>query len=161
MRVRKATVRLPVARASVTPPWARQSRTSRDASLGGGHAGGATLLSTLQAVSLIVWYRVAGSVSACSITTRMAESCPRLFGGVAISRYGVTCRAFPVLVVSRMTHSSRKEIGWNLRLRFPALNGIDGPALALLPRGPWRRRLLRGIDHAIARHSEMAAAARY
>jgi uncharacterized membrane-anchored protein len=45
-----------------------------DRSLGIGYAGGVTLLSALLAVSLIVWYRVAGSVSASSITTRKAES---------------------------------------------------------------------------------------
>jgi uncharacterized membrane-anchored protein len=45
-----------------------------DRSLGIGYAGGVTLLSTLLAVSLFVWYRVAGSVSASSITTRKAES---------------------------------------------------------------------------------------
>jgi uncharacterized membrane-anchored protein len=45
-----------------------------DRSLGIGYAGGVTLLSTLLVLSLIVWYRVAGSVSASSITTRKAES---------------------------------------------------------------------------------------
>jgi uncharacterized membrane-anchored protein len=45
-----------------------------DRSLGIGYAGGVTLLSAMLAASLIVWYRVAGSVSESSITTRKAES---------------------------------------------------------------------------------------
>ncbi len=44
-----------------------------DRSLGIGYAGGVTLLSTLLLISLSVWYRVAGSVSVSSITTRKAE----------------------------------------------------------------------------------------
>jgi uncharacterized membrane-anchored protein len=45
-----------------------------DRSLGIGYAGGVTLLSGLLIISLFVWYRVAGSVSTYSITTRQAES---------------------------------------------------------------------------------------
>ncbi len=45
-----------------------------DRSLGIGYAGGVTLLSALLLISLFVWYRVAGSVSTNSITTRKAES---------------------------------------------------------------------------------------
>jgi uncharacterized membrane-anchored protein len=45
-----------------------------DRSLGIGYAGGVALLSTLLAVSLFVWYRAAGTVSASSVTTRKAES---------------------------------------------------------------------------------------
>jgi uncharacterized membrane-anchored protein len=45
-----------------------------DRSLGIGYAGGVAVLSTLLVVSLFVWYRAAGSVSASSITTRKAES---------------------------------------------------------------------------------------
>jgi uncharacterized membrane-anchored protein len=44
-----------------------------DRSLGIGYTGGVTLLSTLLAVSLFVWYRAAGTVSASSVTTRKAE----------------------------------------------------------------------------------------
>jgi uncharacterized membrane-anchored protein len=45
-----------------------------DRSMGIGYTGGVTLLSTLLAVSLLVWYQVAGTVSASSITTRKAET---------------------------------------------------------------------------------------
>ena len=45
-----------------------------DRSLGIGYAGGVALLSTLLLVSLFVWYRVAGTVSASSVITRKAES---------------------------------------------------------------------------------------
>jgi uncharacterized membrane-anchored protein len=45
-----------------------------DRSLGIGYTGGVALLSTLLLVSLFVWYRVAGTVAASSVTTRKAES---------------------------------------------------------------------------------------
>jgi uncharacterized membrane-anchored protein len=45
-----------------------------DRSLGIGYTGGVTLLSALLLLSLFVWYRVVGNVSASSITTRKAES---------------------------------------------------------------------------------------
>ena len=45
-----------------------------DRSLGIGYTGGVALLSTLLAASLFLWYRVAGTVSASSITTPKAET---------------------------------------------------------------------------------------
>jgi uncharacterized membrane-anchored protein len=45
-----------------------------DRSLGIGYAGGVTLLSTLLLCSLLLWFRVAGTVSAGSVTTPKAES---------------------------------------------------------------------------------------